>query len=206
MNGELMPNESFKTGGTLYDELKAIAKNEQGDPVEEFSQDMRELSVKLPTRHEKELDYNDPDQSKAVIFGSCDVPIAELLQSKQIVDLLAEMSGQSKDGASSKDRIDWLSSETNREEADRKDRVYLTLSRNQDDEFYWTIGGGRHRLAADILAGKPSIRADVMSRGGWLGDELGQNEISRVASMQDKSEISNKRRQNLNNGENRVIS
>ena len=206
MNGEPTPQSSDQHPSTLYDELKAIAKNEQGLPVEEFFQDMQELAGKLPAQQEKALDYNDPEQTRPVIFGSCDVPIAELLQSKQIVDLLAEMSGQSKDGVSSKVRIDWLSSETNREEAERKDRVYLTLSRDQDDNFYWTIGGGRHRLAADIIANKASIRADVISRGGWLEGELGQNEISRVASMQDKSENSEKRRQNLNNGENRVIS
>lgn len=206
MNGQPTPRSSDQHPSTLYDELKAIAKGEQALPVEEFSQDMKELAAKLPAQHEKALDYNDPEQTRPVIFGSCDVPIAELLQSKQIVDLLAEMSGQSKDGVSSKVRIDWLSSETNREEAERKDRVYLTLSRDQDDNFYWTIGGGRHRLAADIIANKASIRADVISRGGWLEGELGQNEISRVASMQDKSENSEKRRQNLNNGENRVIS
>lgn len=207
MNREPTPQSSDQPPSTIYLELReSIANNEQGAAVEEFSQDMKDLAGKLPARHEKVLDYNDPEQTKAVIFGSCNVPIAELLQSQQVVDLLAQMSSQFKDGVSSKDRIDWLSSETNREEADRMDRVYLTLSRDQDDKFYWTIGGGRHRLAADILAGKASIRADVVSRGGWLEGELGQNEISRVATMQDKSEISNKRRQNLNNGENRVIS
>jgi len=206
MNGEPTPNESNETGVTLYDELKAIAKNEQSPSVEEFSQDMRELSVKLPTRHEKELDYNDPVQKKTVIFGSCNIPIDELLKSKQIVDLLADMSREYKDGTSSKNRINWLSNDANREEADRKDRVYLTLTRDQDGEFFWQIGGGRHRLAADVMAGKTSIRADVVSHAGWLADDLGQIEETRVASMQDHSENNDKRRQNLNNGENRVIS
>ncbi len=206
MNGEPTPQSSDQHPSTLYDELKAIAKGEQALPVEEFFQEMQELAGKLPAQHEKALDYNDPEQTKAVIFGSCDVPIAELLQSKEIVESLAKMKGQSKDGFSSEGSIGWISSETNREWLDRKDFVTLFLHRDQDDEFYWTIRGGRHRLAADIIAGQPSITAYVKSYAGSLADDLGQIEETRVANMQVHDENSDKKRQNLNDGENRVIS
>lgn len=165
---------------TIYGELKEIANGNRVD-WNGFSEKMQKLNMELSKHSEQAIDFNDPEQSQVINLGFCDVPISELLESKDIVELLAEMEGQGKEGKSSAERVEWVSQ--NRDMADKDDYVYLYRLRDTNGGFYWQLGGGRHRLAADIIANKPTIRANVKLTKGFFSGELGQKELARLESL-----------------------
>ncbi len=203
MNSEPTPLEADNQPSTLYDELKEIALANDKVDIKAFAGSMRELAVKLPKHHTEDVDYHNPANTRAAIFGECAVPIAELLASREVVEELSDLDTQSKEGIASGERVQWV--RQNREKADSKDSVYLTRGQDAEGEFYWILGGGRHRLAADIIEGKTTISADVVSMGRFLQDEAGRNELNRLQQMQNHSEKLDKQRQNLNNGQNIII-
>jgi hypothetical protein len=172
--------QSIDKPSTIYAELKEIADGNSVD-WKEFTERMQKLNMELPKHTEQAIDFNDPEQSKVINLGFCDVPISELLESKDVVELLAEMEGQGKEGKSSAERVEWVSQ--NRDMADKDDYVYLYRLRDSNGEFYWQLGGGRHRLAADIIADKKTIRANVKLTTGFFSGELGQKELARLESL-----------------------
>jgi hypothetical protein len=177
-------NQPSEKPNTIYSELKEIANGSKLD-WSEFSEKMKNLNMKLTKHTEQPIDFNDPEQSRVINLGICDVPISELLNSKDIVELLAEMEGQDKEGKSSQERVQWVSQ--NRNEADKDDYVYLYRLKDTNGDYFWQLGGGRHRLAADIIANKPTIRANVKLTSGFFTGEQGQKELARLESLKSQS-------------------
>jgi hypothetical protein len=77
--------------------------------------------------------------------------------------------------------VQWVSQ--NRNEADKDDYVYLYRLKDTNGDYFWQLGGGRHRLAADIIANKPTIRANVKLTSGFFTGEQGQKELARLESL-----------------------